>query len=318
MIAGPSYKSTPSHLPIQLNMDMLLRIVEKHRLETVLHVYPTETVELGAQLGSGGFACVYEGMLKLSEDVGKREIAVKVPIKESTGEELASFLKEARVALTATGVHVCQLLGVTVYDGRPCFLLPRYDDNVHDLVNDEYPGGLPVWLALKTIRRVANGIFDMHTKGIVHLDLKPLNILVNGDFEEIVVSDFGLSTSYSSTLRKADMGAASGVGTVPYMSPEQFDRGTFGNPGPKSDVWALGCVFIQLLTNKVPHVGKSRNKVKGDLVNRRVPPPIPPSLPPDVAQFVKSLLQIEPRDRPTSAEVMERLDRLVARHLQPL
>lgn len=102
------------------------------------------------------------------------------------------------------------------------------------------------------------------------------------------------------------------------MSPEQFDPKVLGKPGPKSDVWALGCVFLQLCTNQVPHSGKTPFEMYMDLVARRTPPPLPTSLPPDVAQFLKSMLQIAAKDRPTSAEVVQRLDQLLAAHLQPL
>lgn len=301
-------------------MEALLRVVEAAGLKALFHVYLPKAVKLGRQLGVGGCACVFQGTLQLSSDVGSRQVAIKVLHPGNQEKELASFFQEARAALTVAGVHVCQPLGATVCDGRPAFILPLYQDNVHDLVDDEYPGGVPVWQALAVLRSVARGLFDMHTKGIVHLDLKPLNILVNGNFNEVVIADFGLSTTYASTLSrtKANMGTArNGGGTVPYMSPEQFDAEAFGRPGPKSDVWALGCVAIQLFTNRWPHYGKTDRQVMFDLAVKGNPPPIPTSLPPDVAQFLKALLQIDPKDRLTSAEAMERAEQLVAAHPQP-
>lgn len=177
---------------------MLSRIVKKEGLEKFLPVYRARAVTLKAQLGAGGFACVYKGTLTVSSDVGDRSVAVKVAHPDIKDTDLASFFREARAALTVTGVHVCQPLGVTVCDGRAAFILPLYEANAHNLVDEEYPSGLPLWLVLSVIRRVAQGILDMHTKGFIHLDLKPANILVNGDdFKEVVVADFGLSTTYT-------------------------------------------------------------------------------------------------------------------------
>lgn len=303
---------------MSMNTATLMRIVKDAGLETVFHVYPPDAVTLGRQLGSGGFASVFKGLLKLSADVGDRQVAIKVVHPGVEMKQLELFFQEARAALSITGVYVCQPLGATVYDGRPAFILPLFEGNVHNFVDEEYPNGLPLWLALNVMRRVAHGILDMHTKSVIHLDLKPLNVLVNGHFDEIAIADFGMSTSYTSTLApsKPDMGDGSG-GTAPYMSPEQLDSKIFGKPGPKSDVWSLACVFLQLCTNQVPQGGKTLVEMYMDVVVKRAAPPIPTSLPPDVAQLLQQMLQIEPKDRPTSVEVVNRLDQLVETHAKP-
>lgn len=315
LIACRIYKHQPWLRQLIMDNQALRRVVKDAGIDTFFHVYPRESVQFKRQLGDGGFACVWEGTLQICSDVGSRPVAIKVMHPGTKEKELKMFFQEARAALTATGVHVCQLLGA----GRPAFLWPLYKDNVHDLMDDECPGGMPVWLTLRVIQCVAHGLLDMHTKRIVHLDLKPLNILVNGHSDEVVITDFGLSTMYTSTLSgvKTNVGAASGAGTLSYMSLEQINSKAFATPGPKSDIWALGCVAIHLFTNQRPHFKKTATQIMFDVGMNRDPPPVPSSLPRDVAQLVESLLQSDPKDRPTSAEAMKRLTQLVAAHPKP-
>lgn len=161
-------------------------------------------------------------------DVGDLDVAIKVPHSALSETELGSFLTEARAALLVRGPHVCSLLGATVVDAKPALLLPLYEDNVHSVVELEYPDGLPLALALDVACKVARGLLDVHSFNVVHLDLKPMNVLVNGKFREVAIADFGLSASFTSTLSCSqapggDKGGGGG-GTVPYMAPEQHDE----------------------------------------------------------------------------------------------
>lgn len=124
-------------------------------------------------------------------------------------------------------------------------------------------------MALDVIRRVAQGISDMHTAKIVHLHLKPHNILVNSRFEEVVLSDLVTSstyTEYAPSAIKANTASQFSKISARYMSPEQVSAKVFGDMGPKSDVWALGCVLLHLCTDVEPYSGMKPVEIYMELV----------------------------------------------------
>ena len=87
----------------------------------------------------------------------------------------------------------------------------------------------------------------MHSKSIVHQDLKPQNVLFNGDRTQLKLCDFGISNKVEQT--RATVAARSG--SIRYMAPEQLDD----QLSPKTDVWALGCILLSLVSGKLPYQG---------------------------------------------------------------
>jgi hypothetical protein len=146
----------------------------------------------------------------------------------------------------------------------------------------------------------------LHAADRLHRDIKPSNVLVTEE-PRVVLVDFGLI---------AEIGRADGAlaGTPAYAAPEQ----AAGAAGPASDWYAVGVVLHELLTGGLPFVGSSRAILFDK--QRAEPQPVlvrSPGAPPDLAALCDALLRREPRDRPTGAEVLRRLDvaqpRLAAR-----
>jgi serine/threonine-protein kinase len=100
-----------------------------------------------------------------------------------------------------------------------------------------------------------------------------------------------------------------GGGCTPnYAAPEQYSKSAFGPVGPKADVWALAATALHLLTGVPPFKGKRFEDINDALVNARRPPPVPAGLPPLVAALLAECLSIVPGRRPTTAEVVARLE----------
>lgn len=146
-------------------------------------------------LGRGAWGVVRAGVLH--RDGARRAVAVKQLDDMTLEAEREQLRKEIRVLALASSrcSHVCQLLGTTMKDGRLCLVMPRYKQNVADLLSSpDSIGGLPTERALDLSIQVARALVDLHAVPIVVQDLKPSNLLLD-DEGCLVVADFGISTS---------------------------------------------------------------------------------------------------------------------------
>ena len=196
-------------------------------------------------IARGGMGVVYRAT-QLALD---RPVALKVIARELVGDEAfrRRFLRESRLAAQLEHPSV-----VPVYDAREekgeLIVAMRLVEggDLHRLIDREGP--LEPERALDLLGQIAAALDAAHAAGIVHRDVKPHNILVEG--ERAYLSDFGLAKA------EAETGAGSGasiVGTVEYMAPEQW-RGE--RVGPEADVYALGCVLYEALTGVAPFARK--------------------------------------------------------------
>ena len=118
-------------------------------------------------------------------------------------------------------------------------------------------GRLPLERSVLLIERVAAGLDAIHANGLLHRDVKPANILVARDVlgaERALLTDFGIARSAADSLGLTGVGDI--VATLHYAAPEQFELRS-GELDRRVDVYALGCVFYELLTGRVPLQGSS-------------------------------------------------------------
>jgi len=191
-------------------------------------------------IARGGMGVVYRAT-QLALD---RPVALKVIARELAEEEgfRERFLRESRLAAKLDHPAVVPVYDAREEDGELIVAMRLIEGgDLRQQIDREGPLEPPRAIAL--LGQVAEALDAAHTAGIVHRDVKPHNILVEGD--RAYLSDFGLAKAYGT-------GGASGtsvVGTVEYMAPEQW-RG--GRVGPAADVYALGCVLYEALTGIAP------------------------------------------------------------------
>jgi len=199
---------------------------------------------IDALIARGGMGVVYRAMQLALE----RPVALKVIAREHAGDEdfRRRFLRESRLAAQLEHPSV-----VPVYDAREeggeLIVAMRLIEggDLRALIDREGP--LEPARAVTLLAQVAEALDAAHAAGIVHRDVKPHNVLVEG--ERAYLSDFGLAKAYDETGGSR----ASVVGTVEYMAPEQW-RGE--RVGPAADVYALGCVLYEALTGVAPYARK--------------------------------------------------------------
>ncbi|WP_223839362.1 Stk1 family PASTA domain-containing Ser/Thr kinase [Saccharopolyspora pogona] len=250
-------------------------------------------------IARGGMSTVYRGLDTRLD----RPVAIKVMDAQYSGDRsfVERFEREARAAARLHHPDI-----VAVYDqgvdhglaGDHVFLVMQLVEGctLRDLIMDR-GGRLPLAMALSVMAPVLSALGAAHQAGMVHRDVKPENVLI-GTGGSVMVADFGLVRA------AAEAGTTSGgviLGTVAYLSPEQV---TTGAADARSDVYAVGIVFYEMLTGRPPYVGDTALSVAYRHVNDDVPPPseLAPEIPPAVDDLVFRATRRDSAQRPGSAE----------------
>jgi TolB-like protein/tRNA A-37 threonylcarbamoyl transferase component Bud32 len=244
-----------------------------------------------SELGAGAMATVFRARDLRHE----RDVALKVlrpELAESLGRE--RFLREIRLAARLNHPHILPLYDSGDADGFLYYVMPLMEGHsLRDRLDRESP--LPVDLALRIGKAVADALDYAHRHDVVHRDIKPENILLHEG--HALVADFGIgkalaAASASATLTQFGLT----VGTPTYMSPEQAAGEEVDG---RSDLFALGCVLYEMLVGQPPFTGSS---VQAVLAKRFVhtPPDVTttrPTVPASVGRAVARLLAKAPEDR---------------------
>lgn len=238
---------------------------------------------------------------RATEEATATALAIKVvPLgtRAGNGTRVAreSFEREARNAGKLDHPGIVSVYGTLQLQGLGCIVMELLAGT--DLAHYNRPGRLlPVAQVLQIAARLAQALAYAHSRGIVHRDVKPANVMFDPVSDALKLTDFGLA-------RAADA-AATGTGLLPgspsYMAPEQL-AGVVPNAG--TDFYALGVMLFELLAGRLPHEGTSM----GDLLHQvaRVPAPdlrrLRAELPSGVAELVAQMLAKAPGDRPSDGE----------------
>ncbi|MEZ4236435.1 MAG: SUMF1/EgtB/PvdO family nonheme iron enzyme [Myxococcota bacterium] len=257
-------------------------------------------------LGVGGMGEVR----RVWDSVLGREVAMKLvrPTVAVAAGGAARFVEEARAtaALSHPGIVAVYDHGFAA-DGRPWFTMPivrgdTVEERIHrvHLSRDVRSGFRRL---VDILQRACAAVGYAHARGVVHLDLKPANLLV-GEHGEVRVVDWGLfrEAVHPTDDGDEDVGRTRIFGTPAFMAPEQA-RGERAKLGPRTDVYALGCILYQMVAGAPPFEGCSLTEVLERLQSGRVPelPTAGFALPPELAALLSSCLSPEPADRPADA-----------------
>ncbi len=194
-------------------------------------------------LGKGGFGEVYEADHQLLEQ--KRAIKLLRESHFYDPDQHERFLREARTLATLDHRNILPLLEVGKEGDVLYLVMPFYRrGTLHDFLKQRTtPLSLPEVECF--LEQICAAVGYAHTRNIAHLDLKPQNILLHDD-GRLIISDFGLAHIVQQGQLMG--GSSLGAGTPQYMAPEHIQ----GKPGLQSDLYALGIILYQLLTNPFP------------------------------------------------------------------
>lgn len=218
-----------------------------------------------AKLGEGGMGVVYK-----AEDTRlERTVALKFLLSHLITDEdgRRRFIREAKAAASLDHPNICTVYEIDEAEGKIFIAMPFIEGRSLTEVIAAGPLKLPE--ALDIARQAARGLQEAHSKGIVHRDIKPPNIMIGatGSGERLVkIMDFGLAQlSGVSKLTRID----TTLGTISYMSPEQT-QGTVVDH--RSDVWSLGAVLYEMVTGQQAFKGHYEQAVMYSILNEQPAP----------------------------------------------
>jgi streptogramin lyase len=200
---------------------------------------------LDALIARGGMGVVYRAThLGLERPVALKVIARELADRDGFRER---FLRESRLAASLDHPAVVPIFDSREVDGELIVAMRLVEGgDLRKLIDREGP--LAPVRAIALLGQVAEALDTAHAAGIVHRDVKPHNVLVEGD--RAFLSDFGLAKALGDS---GVLSGASVVGTAEYMSPEQWRAESVG---PAADVYSLGCVLYEALTGIAPFARK--------------------------------------------------------------
>ncbi len=227
-----------------------------------------------------------------------RQVAVKVPHPEMEGDVVFfdRFNRERDIGKRLDHPGVVK---VFPDDGQSrMYLVMEWVDGklLRQILREQ--GKLPLERAIKITLGICDILDYIHSHGVVHRDLKPENLMVDSE-DHVKLIDFGIAGSQGARrLTFANLSQV--MGTPEYISPEQV-KGKRGNG--RSDIYALGVMFYEMLTGKTPFQGPNAFAIMNDrLLNNPIPPrEADPEISPQIQEVIYRALERDPRKRYSTA-----------------
>ena len=256
------------------------------------------------KLGSGAMAIVYQAkQLSLN-----RMVAIKVLPKRfsENPEYVERFFKEGQAAAKLNHTNIVQAYDVGQAGGYSYFVMEFVEGKT--LYDDLSTGNVyPEKEALDIVIQVAHALAHAHTKGLIHRDIKPKNIMTteNG---KVKLADMGLARE-TADIEAAESEAGKAYGTPYYIAPEQI-RGEIDIDG-RADIYGLGATFYHMVTGRVPFMADDPSDVMRKHLREKLVPPdhINTSLTAGVSEVIEIMMAKKKRNRYNDvAELLEDLE----------
>ena len=267
--------------------------------------YFTKNLQIEGIIGEGGVGRVY---LAFDKTIG-RQVAVKEILDSSVndGEIINSFIHEAKITGKLEHPGIIPIYQIGQRENHGPFYVMKFIKGItleekfkqfNESGNNDFKQRLNL---LDTLIAVCEALAYAHSKGVIHRDIKPNNIII-GQFGETIILDWGLAQVinsentqfYNSAIKHqqktlSDLTTTTMVGTPRYMSPEQVS----GHASRASDVYSLGVILFRIISGKLPYRG-SINEVEKELTNQK-PSPSPlkynPSAPSELVAICEKAME---------------------------
>ena len=240
------------------------------------------------KLGEGGMGVVYKAHdIKLDRFVALKFLPASIAKDK---EKMQRFLHEAKSASSLDHNNICSIHEINETDRGELYIVMSYyaGKTLNKRINGK---PLKPEMAVDIAIQIAEGLNTAHNKGIIHRDIKPGNIIFNKD-DHVKILDFGLAKIMDISITTE----GTTLGTVAYMSPEQLCG---KDADHRSDIWALGIVFFEMLTGNLPFKGEYQQALIYSILNTK-PESLEnyvPDIPPEYANIIGRALEEDPEYR---------------------
>ena len=271
---------------------------------------------LERELGGGGMSRVF---LARESELGRRVVIKVLPHEMAAGINAERFAREIKLAASLQQANIVPLLATGRAAGYAYYTMPFVEGrSLRDRLARE--AVMPIGDAVNLLRDVARALAYAHGHGVVHRDIKPGNVLLSGG--TAVVTDFGIAKALTASRGDVGLEAVShggpGIGTPPYMAPEQ----AAGDPAVdhRVDIYAFGCLAYEVFTGKPPFHGHAPHVIIAAHFHE-TPRPVTErrsDVPPAIAALIAQCLEKNPALRPQSAaDLLAALDAVPSQPTHP-
>jgi len=211
-------------------------------------------------------------------------------------KQVQRFREEARTASALNHPNICTIYEVAEEQGE-MFIAMEFVEG-RPLSESIRDGRMSTSSVVRYARQLAGALEHAHARGVIHRDLKPLNIVITPEGDAKIL-DFGLAKRTDpndvnrKTLQAATATTVGLAGTMPYLSPEQLQG---GEASARSDIWALGIVMYEMATGVKPFSGDNLYRLCTGIINEPTPA-LPETVPPGLAAVIRRSLEKEPSRR---------------------
>ena len=254
---------------------------------------PCEHIKLQGPLGAGGFGTVYMAT--------RLPTAELLAVKEVRSDRLnygtwASLYSEIATMMELKHPYVLELVGVHVKE--PYRIITRYcpGRSLFDRLHKSSGKHLTPPQLTEIASQVAQGMKFLHANGIVHRDLKTMNILLDEN-DVVKIADFGLAG-----IVKDGEGLKGGVGTPHYGAPEVLEKKSYG---PKVDIFSFGVILWEMAARQIPYRDKTPQEIYEYVVIKGKRLPNNPSIPAAMFELITRCWSANPNERPEFSEIVE-------------
>ena len=249
-------------------------------------------------IGIGGMATVYGAY----DQVSGRSVAIKMMNKklEHNARQIKLFVNESTALSLLSHPNIVQVYNTAITNSTK-YIIMEYVEGITLKKHIDHRGALPEREVIYYATQILSALQYIHSKGIVHCDIKPQNIILlqNGS---IKVADFGIAR-LDAMLDRSNEKSDVALGTVYYVSPEQAQGKA---PRAESDLYSLGVMLYEAMTNRLPFYHENATEVAKMQINRE---PTPPSvyrndISVGLEQIILRAMEKNPKKRYASATEM--------------
>jgi serine/threonine protein kinase len=260
------------------------------------------------EIASGGMGIIYRA--RASDTGAIYALKALINVENANEKQLRRFIQEAQSAMRLDHPGIVKIHDIGIFENVPYFTMDLIaGQDLHTILKNK---SMQMPELLQIVCRVCEAVHYAHEHGVIHRDLKPANVLVRASDRAPILTDFGLAKNLDSTFKLTAEGAM--VGTPLFLSPEQVS-GKAQEVDRRCDVYGMGVMLYQILTERLPFIGRNPYEVYRKVLEEDPTPPsqIKPSVAPDLEKICLMALAKSRDERFATAQLMADD---IRRHLQ--